>query len=95
MIRSEFTINKTDFITKKKSVLKQKIIRTLKAYTLQELVFDEDENTVTCKISVQKYGMVKKMDKLFTTFYYTEDIPDNELESTLVLHITTVAIDPA
>jgi hypothetical protein len=90
MIKSEYKINKRDFNKKRRSILKNKIIRTLKAYTLRDFSVDEENNTVKCKISVSKYGIVKELDKQYTVIYYTTDIPDNDLEVMLKLHATTV-----
>lgn len=89
MIKSEFKVNRRDFIKKRRILLKKKIIRTLKAYTLRDFNVDEENNTVTCKISVSKYGIVKELDKQYLIYYYTSEIPDNELEVMLSIHVTT------
>lgn len=90
MIKSEHIINKRDFVKRKKVILKRKIIKMLKAYTLRGFSVDEENNTVVCRMSVNRSGMIKEFSKQFTIYYYTKEIPDNSLETTLVLHATTV-----
>jgi len=95
MIKSEYKVNKRDFFNKKNTILKRLIIRTLKAYTLIGFSLDEENNTVTCKVKFNKGGFIREHPKRFATYYYTTDIPDNELEINLSLHVTIVEPDPS
>lgn len=86
MIKSDFTINKRDFIKKKRSMLKTKIINMLKAYTLREFVVDDNINTATCKISIRRDGVVREFQKTFTIVFQLIELEDNDEEVILRLH---------
>ncbi len=88
MIKSDYTVNKRDFTKAKRSVLKRTIIKMLKAYTLREFTVDDDTNTVTCKISMRKDGIVREFAKLFTIVFQLVEIPDNDQDITLRLHVS-------
>ena len=94
MIKGEFTANRLDFLKRKRTTLKTKIIKTLKAYTLNEFKIDELNNLVTCKIKISKYGIIKQLSSTYFIYYHIEEIPDNEFDVSLKLHITTVSPDP-
>lgn len=88
MIKSDAIISKRDFAKKKRSVLKTKIIKMLKAYTLREFVVDDDTNTVMCKITLRRDGVVRELPKLFTIVFQLIDIQDNEEEAILRLYVS-------
>lgn len=88
MIKSDFIVDKRDFVKKKRSMLKTKIINMLKAYTLREFAVNDDTNTVTCKISIRRDGVVREFPKTFTVVFQLIDIADNDEEATLRLHVS-------
>ena len=88
MIKNDFNIPRRDFTKKKRSILKTRIIKMLKAYTLRDFLVDDDTNTVTCKISVKRDGVIREFLKQFTIVFQLVDIPDNEEDAILRLYAT-------
>lgn len=86
MLKGEYIVNKRDFTKKKRSVLKTKIIKLLKAYTLRDFLVDDKKNTVTCKISVKRDGVVMEFPKMFMIVFQLKEIIDNEDELRLCLY---------
>lgn len=93
MITREFKVNKREFMSKKNTVIKQKTIATMKAYTLKGFSLDEKNNVATCKVNIKKQGAIVQLPSTYFIYYYTEQIPDNESEIKLNLHISTVSLD--
>lgn len=95
MISTEFTVNKRDFLTKKHTILKEKIRTILRAYTLRDFNVDEAENTITCRMRVERMGVIKEIPKLFSIIYQPMDIPDNINDIRIKLYVTSSRIEPA
>jgi len=95
MINGEFTVKRIDFLKRKRTILKTKIIATMKAYTLNEFSVDEKSNVATFKVNISKYGIIKQLPNTYSAYYYTEKVPDSESDIKLKLHISTIGPDLA
>ena len=88
MLKSEYTINRREYHRKKKTILKKKLVHTLKAYAITNIELNEELNTLTCNMTVKKDGATRKFPKPITVVYQTVAIPDDDINCELKLFIS-------
>lgn len=89
MIKTEYRINKRDFLSKRNTVLKEKLKNLTKARTIRNLEIDDLTNSYVFNITQERGGIKMEIPFKFSGKYEIMDISGDTRMIQLKLYVTS------
>lgn len=89
MIKNEYKISKRDFLSKRNTVLKEKLKNLTKARTIRNLEIDDLTNSYVFNITQERAGLKMEIPFKFFGKYETIDISGDTRMIQLRLYVTS------